>query len=271
MALPASNDARDVTNSIGMRLVPIEAGSFTMGTNEGEEDEKPAHLVRITRPFYLGKYEVTQEEYERVTKSNPSWFSESGEGNVVAAGQDTRRMPVEQVSWLDAVKFCNALSEKENLNLFYDVDGDNVTVPDWNGPGYRLPTEAEWEYSCRAGKDDKYLFQEGATHLGEFAWYVRSSGGRVHRVSEKAANAWGLHDMHGNVWEWCFDGFADDSYRESPPTDPHGDAWAWGRVMRGGYFDSNVLCVRTTDRCCNPRDFRAHFIGFRVARNQPGR
>ncbi len=254
-----------------MKLVRIESGSFTMGSNDGEDDERPPHPVRIIRSFYLGMYEVTQEEYARVTGSNPSWFSDSGEGKDFGAGGDTRRMPVEQVSWLDAVKFCNALSEKENLSLFYGVNGDNVTVPDWNGPGYRLPTEAEWEYCCGAGKGTRYSFGDDVTRLGEFAWYDGCSGGRVHRVGEKAANAWGLHDMHGNVWEWCFDGYAADYYRESPLADPHGDIWAWGRVMRGGYFDSDILCVETVDRCPNPRDFRAHFIGFRVAQNQPER
>ncbi len=143
-----------IKNSIGMTLKLIPAGEFMMGSADDDKDasdnEKPQHRVRITRPFYLGVYEVTQAQYETVTGSNPSHFSANGGGRGKVAGQSTERHPVERVSWLEAVEFCNKLSELEGRADFYEIDGDKVQVPEWNRAGYRLPTEAEWEYACRA-------------------------------------------------------------------------------------------------------------------------
>ena len=151
------------TKSFGIKLKCIPAGEFLMGKRKDDKEAfggEPQHRVRITRPFYLGIYEVTQAQYEAVMGINPSYFSANGLGKAKVAGQSTDRHPVESVSWLDAVKFCNKLSEKEGLKPFYEIDGDKVRVPDWNQPGYRLPTEAEWEYSCRAnarGRDPLFL------------------------------------------------------------------------------------------------------------------
>ena len=145
--------AETVTNSIGMKLKLIPAGEFQMGSTEGD-DEKPRHLVTISRPFYLGVYPVTQREYMQIARKNPSHFS-SGD-----------RLPVENVSWFDAVAFCNALSQKEGLKPFYAINGQSVEVPDWNGPGYRLPTEAEWEYACRAGTTTRFSFGDDENASG---------------------------------------------------------------------------------------------------------
>ncbi len=149
---PSSQDS--ITNSIGMTLNLIPAGEFMMGSPDNDKnagsEEKPQHRVRITWPFYLGVYEVIQAQYKAVMGNNPSYFSANGGGKGSVAGQSTERYPVENISWLDAVKFCNKLGEMEGRAAFYEIDGENVHVPDWNRPCYRLPTEAEWEYACRA-------------------------------------------------------------------------------------------------------------------------
>ena len=153
-----------------MTLKLIPAGEFMMGSpdddKDADADEKPQHKVRITQPFYLGVYEVTQAQYQAVMGNNPSCFSVNGGGKDKVAGQSTDQYPVEKVSWLDAVRFCNALSRKDGLNPFYEVNGEKVEIPDRNGPGYRLPTEAEWEYACRAGTTAKYSFGNDPSVLG---------------------------------------------------------------------------------------------------------
>ncbi len=183
---------KEIVNSIGMNLRLIPAGKFDMGSPDSDEyasgDEKPQHPVRITRPFYLGVYPVTHREYMQFMRKNPSHFS------------GDQRLPVECVSWIDAAELCNALSRKEGLPLFYRIKGQTSEIPDWNGIGYRLPTEAEWEYACRAGSSSRYCFGDDEESLGRYAWYSANSGRKTHPVGEKNANAFGLHDMHGNVW-----------------------------------------------------------------------
>ena len=173
-----------------------------------QDDEKPQHRVRITRPFYLGATEVTQGQYRAVTGQSPSYFKGSDD------------LPVEQVSWNDAIAFCDKLSELEKGSL--------------GGARYRLPTEAEWEYACRGGSTTRYSFGDDAARLGEFAWYNGNSDGKTHPVGQKRPNAWGLYDMHGNVWEWCQDGYEKDYYGHSPDADPLGPSQASARVIRGG-------------------------------------
>jgi formylglycine-generating enzyme required for sulfatase activity len=223
------------------------------------DDEKPRHLVTISRPFYLGVYTVTQSEYMQIARENPSDFSGGG------------RLPVENVSWFDAVAFCNTLSQKEGLPPFYEIKGQMVEVPDWNGPGYRLPTEAEWEFACRAGTTTRFFFGGDEGALGEYAWYSANSNGRTHPVGEKKPNTFGLFDMHGNVWEWCWDGYAADYYQKSPADDPRGPDQSVDRVFRGGSWDLDSRYSRSANRRGNTPTYLYNNLGFRVARVQSSR
>src|SRR5262249_18504999 len=162
---------------------------------------KPQHRVRITRPFYLGVTEVTQGQYQAVMGENPSQFKTSDD------------LPVDNVSWFDAVKFCDRLSERENRKPCYLIDGDQVSIT--GGNGYRLPTEAEWEYACRAGSATAFGFGDDEARLGGLAWFSGNSGGKTHPVAQRQANAFGLYDMHGNVWEWCWDAYDADYYKRA--------------------------------------------------------
>ena len=254
---------REVTSpSTGMVLIRIEPGEFLMGSPDSDKEagahEKPRHRVRITRPFYLGIYEVTQTEFEAVTGHNPSHFKANA------------RNPVESVSWLDAVRFCNQLSERERLKPFYAISGESVQVPDWNETGYRLPTEAEWEYACRAGTTTRFSFGDHEASLGEYAWYDTNSGRRTHPVGEKRPNAFGLYDMHGNVWEWCWDWSSKDYYKESPVVNPRGSSQAPSQVIRGGCWNGYPRYVRASCRNGNAPGGRYGYLGFRVARVQSG-
>jgi len=221
-------------NSIGMKFVPIPKGAFKMGSPQSEkasESDERRHPVTITQDYYLGVYEVTQAQYEKVMGRNPSYFQvdevpdRRPESDEVFKHLASSSYPVDQVSWEDAVKFCSrlsALSEEEKA-----------------GRVYRLPTEAEWEYACRAGSKAAYCFGDGAESLEEYAWYGDNAQGTTHEVGKKKPNVWGLYDMHGNVWEWC-----SDRYGEYPPgavTDPQGPLEGWFRVRRGGswrYMDA---------------------------------
>src|SRR5208337_517456 len=237
----------------------IPAGTFQMGSSDGtgDENEHPQHEVRITRPFYLGIHEVTQAQYEAVMGSNPSWFAAAGRGKDMVAGQSTGEHPVEQVSWLDAVKFCNKLSEMEGRKPFYEITGKTVRVPDWKAPGYRLPTEAEWEYACGADPAD----------VEEHAWFKGNSGSVTHPVGRKLTNRFGLHDMHDNVWEWCWDSYDKGYYKQSPRDHPTGPdiAEAAYRVFRGGcWCDSPRFCRSARRDRSTPGNWLV-LLGFRLA------
>jgi formylglycine-generating enzyme required for sulfatase activity len=219
--------------SIEMVLVP--AGSFSMGSEKGGDDEKPVHKVTISKPFYIGACEVTQAQWEAVMGSNPSGFK--GAAN-----------PVESVSWNECQEFIRKLNEK---------------VP---GGGFRLPTEAEWEYVCRAGSTTEYCNGDGEEWLGEYAWYDANSGATTHPVGQKKPNGWGVYDMHGNVWEWCQD-TGHDSYDGAPS---NGSAWESPagslRVIRGGGWGLNAQNCRSSFRYIIIPDYTLNFIGFRVSR-----
>jgi formylglycine-generating enzyme required for sulfatase activity len=270
IAATAKSD-EPITNSIGMKLVLIPAGDFFMGSPEGDiearGEEKPAHRVRISKPFYLGVYEVTQAQYEAVMRYNPSHFSSNGGGKDLVAGQSTDRYPVENVPWLDAVTFCNKLSEREGRKSSYEIDGENVRVPDRNGSGYRLPTEAEWEYACRANASTptRYSFGDDAAELGEYGWFYGHSDARTHLVGQKKPNGFGLYDMHGNVWEWCWDWYSAGYYKQSPADDPTGSEPASLRVRRGGSWGHEPRWCRSAFRSQVGPGVRDRKQGFRLA------
>ncbi len=244
------------TSGIAMRVIP--AGSFPMGCTKGagecEEDEKPPHTVTLSRSYLLGETEVTQGQWKAVMGSNPSHFS--------ACGLDC---PVEKVSWLDAVTFANALSKKEGLESCYTVAGESVTWPKGlSCTGYRLPTEAEWEYAARAGREIAYA---GGTEVGAVAWYEDNSGGKTHPVGEMRPNGWGLHDMSGNVWEWTWDWYG--AYPRAAVNDPTGAATGSIRVYRGGSWRITPQYARLVGRVGVPPGSYHSSLGLRLARSVP--
>jgi formylglycine-generating enzyme required for sulfatase activity len=244
-----------ITNEIGMKLVLIPAGEFLMGSKRGllnrirgvGRDESPPHRVRITKPFYLGVTPVTQAEYQQVMGTNPSYFSAHGGEKEKVAGMDTSRFPVENVSWEEAVEFCRRLSQQE-------------------GKQYGLPTEAEWEYACRAGSRMRYCFGDDKRELGEYAWFDANSRAMVQPVGQKKPNAWGLYDMHGHICEWCADRYDERYYANSPTDDPTGPTTGSHRALRGScWFDSASECHSANRSLRSPED-RHSYLGFRVAR-----
>jgi formylglycine-generating enzyme required for sulfatase activity len=263
-----------ITNTLGMKLKLIPAGEFDMGAPdlepESQDDEKPRHRVRITKPFYLGVYEVTQAEYQAVTGTNPSYFSATGEGKANVAGMDTARFPVECVSWLDAIVFCNKLSEREGLRPCYEADGKPIA----GGTGYRLPTEAEWEYACRAGTKTAYSFGDtispsDASYGGNYRYYDKSKGPYSERtalVGSYRPNAFGLYDMHGNVWEWCDDWYDEKYYSKGPAEDPLNSTHGSSRVIRGGGWNVPAENCRAASRLRDTPTGTGLNLGLRVAR-----
>lgn len=282
------DSVKELTNSIGMKLVSIPAGEFVMGTSDDEiarqkearkktyeaklaanpetkdttyetniilaESEGPQHNVTVKRPFYLGVYEVTQQEFSTVMGYNPSAFSAKHWKKEAVAGLDTSRFPVEAVSWEDAVEFCQQLS----------------TLPEEVAAGrtYRLPTEAEWEYACRAGTTTEWHWgnnsgKEGITAT-EYAWTVKVAGDRTHPVGEKKPNPWGLYDMAGNVAEWCADWYGATTYASSTASDPTGSEFGTERVMRGGGYGQSPWQMRSAFRAKCPPGTSRPSIGMRV-------
>jgi len=244
---------------ISVEMVWINSGTFTMGspTNEANRgSDETQHDVTISKGFNMGKYEVTQELYQAVMGVNPSIFTSNP-----ATGEVQERRPVESVTWYDAVEFCNKLSEMEGLTKAYKIIGATVTV-NWETNGYRLPTEAEWEYACRAGMTTAY--NTGDTISDNTGWYTNNSNSRTHEVGKKSANAWGLYDMQGNVWEWCWDWYG--SYASESQTDPRGAASGSSRVLRGGGWDNFGQLLRSAFRDYNNPDIRGDNDGFRLLR-----
>ena len=236
-ALTPAADQEIIINSIGMEFVLIPAGEFKMGSpsdeNDGAIDEGPVHHVTIRKAFYMGRYEVTQKQWCEVMRDNPSYFK----------GDD---LPVEDVSWNDVQKFIRKLNKKEGTDR------------------YRLPSEAEWEYACRAGTTTRYSFGDSESRLDNYAWYKDNSGSKTHPVGKMKPNPYGLYDMHGNVYEWVQDKWHSDY--DGAPTD--GSAWESGddanRVLRGGSWHNNARYCQSADR--NGVIPGAHHagIGFRL-------
>ncbi len=253
-----------------IEMVDIEPGRFQMGSLDGDrdvpDDEKPRHEIRITQPFLLGKFEVTQEQYEEVMGKNPSQFGPAGRSREAVKGQDTRKHPVESVSWEDAVAFCNRLSERHGLDPYYRIEKKTVTVR--GGNGYRLPLEAEWEYAARAGSTTRWASGDDAHSLDSHAWHAGNSSDRTHPVGAKKPNAWGLHDMHGNVPEWCWDRYDERYYHITPVSDPPGSGKGPGRVYRGGGWNHMPTQTRSAARNTLGIGYSVQTpVGLRVARN----
>jgi formylglycine-generating enzyme required for sulfatase activity len=247
----APTPQQKITNTIGMEFVLIPAGSFIMGSpmspkelaerfggeNEWYECEKPQHAVKIERPFYLQTTPVTQGQWQRAMGYNDSHFKDCGDD-----------CPVENVSWADAHKFIEKINQAEKIK------------------DYRLPSEAEWEYACRAGSKTEFFFGDDAERLGEFAWFGENSGGRTHPVKKRSPNSWGLYDIHGNVWEWVEDDW--HIYYKVDPAD--GRAWVSAsrgsaRVLRGGGWNCLAHVCRSAARFSSAHSDRREDAGFRIA------
>jgi predicted Zn finger-like uncharacterized protein len=272
-------DERIITNSIGMKLVMVPEGSFTIGTPESEPDsraeERPQREVWITKPYYIGMYEVTQDEYQQVMGVNPSRFGPTGFGKDKLAGVDPARLPVENVEWIDAVNFCNKLNEREGLTPWHGPSGDPLSSP---GNGYRLPSEAEWEYACRAGTSTPFAFGDQLTPAeanfdGNFTYNGSAKGVFLERTSPVGsyrANAFGIYDMHGNAWEWCADWYRSDYYATLTERvlDPRGPTSGERRVLRGGCWYYWPRFMRSGDRGGDAPMNRFGLVGFRVVRGR---
>ncbi len=237
--------------SMPKSMVFVEGGSFQMGSNDGESDEKPVHQVTVSS-FWIGKHEITQAEWKEVMGSNPSdWKGD--------------QLPVEQVSWYDAVDYCNKRSIKEGLTPCYSGSGAGITC-DWNANGYRLPTEAEWEFAARGGVKSKGYTYSGSNDVGSVAWYDGNSGYETHEVGTKSPNELGIHDLSGNVWEWCWDWYDEGYYAKSPGHDPKGAGSGSYRELGGGSWISIGNYCRVAIRGNYDPGGRYSYSGFRVAR-----
>ena len=250
--------ASEIVTPSEITMVSIPAGSFRMGDIQGggDSNELPVHSVTIIS-FEMGKYEVTQEQYQSVMGENPSDFSGTN-------------LPVEYVSWYDAVRFCNALSEQAGLTPCYN---ESTWECDFSADGFRLPTEAEWEYACRAGTETKYYTGNSESDLGSAGWYYTkthpdssNSSSKTHPVGQKTSNAFGLYDMHGNVWEWCGDWYDSEYYDSSSSSDPTGPSTGSSRVGRGGGFTNDAKGCRSALRRWYYPTYTNSVMGFRVVR-----
>ena len=249
-------------------FVLIESGTFTMGSPIDELGRWPAeeeHEVTLTRAFFLAETEVTQAQWLEVMGSNPSYFQPPNYSRCDDC-------PVEMVYWYDAVDYCNALSAVEGLEPAYEVDGTDVSW-DQAANGYRLPTETEWEYACRAGSKTAF-YNGGITdvecadpNLDQIGWYCGNAAGRPHEVTSLLPNAWGLYDMSGNVYEWCWDWRA--AYPAGPVTDPVGPDSGEYRIRRGGASSSPARTCRSAYRAYRHPDKRNRDVGVRPARWVP--
>jgi|GEM_PF-2614442 len=264
-----------------MPMTWIEAGSFTMGQHD-IDGASPPHQVTITKGFYMGVHAVTQEQYLKVMGENPSHFTDSP-----TPGEEQAKRPVEDVNWYHAMAFCNRLSILQGLAPAYgvkgvsnadadawlhsrvpDEDSDiwNAVTADWNAAGYRLPTEAEWEYAARAGTATQWSFGDTEDFIRDYVWHRGNSGEQTHQVGLKKPNAWGLYDMHGNVWEYCWDWFGE--YTVNAEIDPRGEVVSdyYLRVMRGGSWFSQSVNTRSAYRFSSNLADPVYFLGFRVVR-----
>jgi formylglycine-generating enzyme required for sulfatase activity len=246
-------------------MVLVETGSFEMGSETGAANEQPVHGVNITRPFYIGRYEVTFDEYDLFCDGTVGIRRPSDNG----WGRGNR--PATNVTWYDAVAYCNWLSGQHGLTPCYDQVGKNV-MWDRSCDGYRLPTEAEWEYAARGGSLSQGYTYAGGDDPDRVAWYA-DPGGASHPVGEKLPNELGLYDMSGNIWEWCWDRYDGTYYARSPENNPAGPRSGDGdiyfgpeRSRRGGCFKEAADVLRTTYRSFDSSAYIGNSSGFRLVR-----
>ena len=258
---PGGGDVRTVefATKSGVEMIGLPGGEFTMGSAEGNPDEAPAHKVAVS-PFAIDKYPVTHEMFVQAQLPDPSHW------------QDNPRKPVERVRWRDAKRYCNERSLLEGLTPCYNEKTSNWDC-NYSAGGYRLPSEAEWEYAARAGTDGPYDFGP-ADRLRQYAWFAENAEKTTHPVGQKKPNRWGLHDMYGNVSQWCEDVYDPDYYKTGPAADPHGPPNPGRdvkRVLRGGNWKATAEACRATyrrgertgdsDAC-----FNTDFCGLRCVR-----
>ncbi|MDR1385283.1 MAG: formylglycine-generating enzyme family protein [Planctomycetaceae bacterium] len=254
-------------DGIILRLIP--SGKFYMGSHDSDEfmrnNEHPQHRIQVTKPLFVGIYPVTQEHFSSLLGFNPS------------TSTDVQNCPVDSVTWYSAIEFCNKLSEKEGFSPYYSLNAtkrrasqaiEEAGVNILGGNGFRLPTEAEWEYACRAGSITPWCFGDLVLDVTHYAWYYDNAQLETHIVGEKKPNAWGLYDMHGNVMEWCYDWYNEFYYQqEQREDDPTGPMDGVARVLRGGAWQFGAEATRSAYRNSANPNSTSNVIGFRVIRD----
>jgi len=279
----------DAPTGLTMSLVEIPPGTFAMGSPDTEIGHKPSetqHQVTISKTFYMGACEVTQEQYQKIMGVNPSLFV-SNQMKLAGISPETSKQPVENVTWYDAVRFCNALSLNQGLQPCYSnqigsstIEDSDIVICDWTATGFRLPTEAEWEYACRAGTTSMYYWSDtyDEAEMMRYIWFGNNSNKSCNSdpsntkngpqpVGTKPPNAFGLYDMIGNVTEWCWDFYDSDYYSVSPKTDPRGSDSETYRVSRGGsWFCALPLPFRCAHHVKRGPGNSDEVTGYRVVR-----
>lgn len=238
----------EVMGKPGIEFIDVPAGEFMMGSEQGFGYELPVHKVKITRAFKISKFEISQKIWQVVMKSNPSPVQSD-------------KLPVMNISWEDAIAFCNKLSQIFDLDTVYTIINGKYFF-DINANGFRLPTEAEWEYACRAGSNSDY---PGSGILDEIGWFNGNSAYNTHPVGTKKPNDWNIYDMNGNVWEWCWDWYDESYYSVSPSADPTGPESGTRRVLRGGACSVGATFARSSNRTYPANDFT--YCGLRIIIN----